>query len=187
MSKEWYILHTYAGYERKIEQAIRVLLERGSLSSDVITDLSIPEETVTSTTKSGKKKESKKVFLPGYLLVEMDLPELGWREICSKLKRIPGVSGFLGTVGGNTRPIPISTDEAKEILQKTGEIKSDKSSSMSRVYSIGDKVKITEGPFGSFSGTVGEIMPDKNKLRIMVTIFGRITPVEVDVSQVELI
>ena len=93
----------------------------------------------------------------------------------------------MGTVGGNTRPIPISTDEAKEILQKTGEIKSDKSSSMSRVYSIGDKVKITEGPFGSFSGTVGEIMPDKNKLRIMVTIFGRITPVEVDVSQVELI
>ena len=118
MSKEWYILHTYAGYERKIEQAIRVLLERGSLSSDVITDLSIPEETVTSTTKSGKKKESKKVFLPGYLLVEMDLPELDWREICSKLKRIPGVSGFLGTVGGNTRPIPISTDEAKEIHTK---------------------------------------------------------------------
>lgn len=187
MAKEWYILHTYAGYERKIEQAIRVLLERGGLSSDVITDLSIPEETITSTTKTGKKKETKKVFLPGYLLVEMDLPELGWREVCSKLKRIPGVSGFLGTTGGNARPVPISADEAKEILQKTGEIKSDKTSLKSHVYNAGDKVKIIDGPFVSFSGTVGEIMPDKNKLRVLVTIFGRITPVEVDASQIELI
>lgn len=187
MAKEWYILHTYAGYERKIEQAIRVLLERGNLSSDIITDVSVPEETISTTTKTGKKKETKKVFLPGYLLVEMDLPELGWREICAKLRRINGVSGFLGAINANSRPVPISSDEAKGILQKTGEIKSDKSFAFSHAYAVGDKVKITDGPFDSFSGTVGELMAEKNKLKVMVTIFGRITSVEVDVSQVELI
>lgn len=187
MAKEWYILHTYAGYERKIQHAIRMLIEHGSLSSDVITDISVPEETVQTSTKTGKKKTTKKNFMPGYLLVEMDLPEMGWREICSTIKRVPGVSGFLGTTGGNTRPMPISADEAKEILQKTGEIKSDKTYAISRTYEIGDKVKMTAGPFASFSGTVGEVMPDKSKLRVMVTIFGRTTPVEVDISQVELI
>ena len=116
----------------------------------------------------------------------MDLPELGWKDVCSKIKRIQGVSGFLGTTGG-AKPVPISSDEAKNILQKTGEIKSDKAYAVSHSYSVGDKVKISTGPFASFSGTVGEIMPDKSKLRIMVTIFGRTTPVEVDMTQVELI
>lgn len=183
MAKEWYVLHTYAGYERKIEQAINTLIERGNLSADVITDISVPEEVV----KVSNKKTSKKNFLPGYLLVEMELPDYGWREICSKIRRIQGVNGFLGTTGGNSKPVPISAEEAKQILQKTGEIKSDKSYSVSHNYNIGDKVKISDGPFATFSGTVSEVMADKNKLRVMVKIFGRATPVEVDMSQVELI
>lgn len=182
MSKEWYVLHTFAGYERKIEQAIRNLIERGNISSDVISDISIPEEEI----KVNNKKTKKKNFLPGYLLIEMDLPELGWRDICSTIKRIQGVSGFLGTTG-YSKPVPISDEEAKVILQKTGEIKADKTFSTTHSYNIGDKVKISEGSFASFSGTVGEVMPDKNKLRVMVKIFGRAAPVEVDMSQVELI
>ena len=183
MSKEWYVLHTYAGYERKIEQAIRTLIERGNLSSDVITDISVPEEVV----KISNKKTKKKNFLPGYLLVEMELPEQGWREICAKIRKIQGVSGFFGTTGGNSKPVPISAEEAKTILQKTGEIKADKAYTTSRTYNIGDMLKITDGPFASFSGTVSEVMADKNKLRVMVKIFGRATPVEVDISQVEII
>lgn len=187
MAKEWYILHTYAGYERKIEKTIRILIERGNLSGDVITDISVPEEVVRVSTKSGKKKETKKNFMPGYLLVEMELPERGWREVCSKIKRIQGVSGFLGATGGGSKPVPISAEEAKQILQKAGEIKSDKTFVAAHSYDVGDKVKITDGPFATFSGTVGEVLPDKNSLWVMVSIFGRETPVEVNLEQIELI
>lgn len=186
MAKEWYILHTYSGYENKIEKTIRTLIERGNIPEDIINDIKVPEETIVENTKEGKKKTTKKKFLPGYLLVEMDLPDLGWKDVCSKINRIQGVSGFLGAEG-NSRPRPISADEAKEILQKTGEIKADKSSLSFQSFSVGDKVKIIEGPFASFLGTVDEVMSDKNKLRVLVAIFGRTTPVEVEMNQVELV
>ncbi|PIE97844.1 MAG: transcription termination/antitermination factor NusG [Treponema sp.] len=186
MSKEWYILHTYSGYENKIERTIRMMIDRGHIPAEIITDMTVPEETVVENTKGGKKKTSKRKFLPGYLLVEMNLPDYGWKDVCAKIKKIQGVSGFLGSTG-NSKPFPISAEEAKSILQKTGEIKTDKASVSLQNFSIGDKVKITDGPFASFSGSVGEIMPDKTKLRVMVAIFGRTTPVEVEMNQVELI
>jgi transcriptional antiterminator NusG len=184
MSKSWYIVQTYAGYENKIERTIRTKLEECELDSAVVTDVKVPVEEVVEITKDGKKRTRKNKFLPGYIMLEMDLPSIGWKNTCSVIRSIQGVNGFVGT-NPNERPRPISSDEAKNILQKAGEIKGEKSVRIKQIYSIGDQVKITEGPFATFSGAVEEIYADKSKLRVMVQIFGRATPVEVDFTQVE--
>ncbi len=187
MAKSWYILHTYSGYENKIERTIRALIDRGVIPADIICDMKIPEEEVIEN-KNGKKKNVKRKFLPGYMLVEMDLPEdrRGYTQVCGEIRKIQGVTGFLGSVG-NEKPQAISADEAREILQKTGEIKSDKNLRVIQNFSEGQKVKIIDGAFASFTGTVDEVMADRNKLRVMVEIFGRTTPVEVEMTQVEII
>ncbi len=182
MSKQWYVLHTYSGYENKIEKTIRRLMEDGELES-AVTDIKVPAEQVVEV-KEGKKKVSMKKFLPGYILLEMDLPDLGWKQICSKIRRINGVTGFVGS-GAGFKPQPISAEEARAILQKTGEIKGDKGLKPKQSFSAGEAVRIVEGPFESFTGTVEEVNLEKGKLRVTVGIFGRSTPVEVDFLQVE--
>lgn len=184
MAREWYILHIFSGYENRIERAINALVDRGEVPVGIITDVKIPEEEYTEV-KDGKRKVVKRKFLPGYILVEMDLPALNWKAVCTSIKKIQGVTGFLGVVG-NAKPQPISSEEAKRILQKSGEIKGEKSRS-AEIYREGQQVKIIEGPFDTFTGTIEEVMSDRNKLRVMVAIFGRTTPVEVDMLQVELI
>ena len=184
MAKGWYILHTYAGYENRIEKEIRSLMESGDYSS-VVFDVRIPQEEVVEI-KSGKKRSSTRKILPSYILVEMDLPDTGWKDTCSAIRRINGVTGFVGTAA-NVKPRPISADEARSIFQKTGEIKGDKASRIVQSFAVGEAVKITGGPFVSFSGTIEEVSPDRGKLRVTVEIFGRATPVEVDLLQVEKI
>ena len=120
------------------------------------------------------------------MLVEMNLPEVGWKQVCAEIRKIQGVSGFLGAAG-NEKPQPISADEAKEILQKSGEIKSDKNLRVVQNFNEGQHVKIIDGAFASFTGTIDEVIADKNKLRVMVAIFGRTTPVEVEMNQAEII
>lgn len=183
MSKGWYIVHTYTGYENKIERTLRTKIEEGELDSSVVTEIKVPVEEVIEI-KDGKRKSRKNKFLPGYIMLEMDLPDIGWKTVCSTIRSVQGVTGFVGT-NPNERPRPISNDEARNILQKSGDIKGEKNVRIKQIYSIGDQVKINEGPFASFSGVVEEIYADKNKLRVMVQIFGRATPVEVDISQVE--
>ena len=124
MSKNWYIVHTYTGYEKKILRTVNQMLEAGELDSNIITDVKVPEEEVVEI-KDGKKKSKRVNFMPGYLMVELDLPELGWKETCSGLRRIQGVTGFVGT-NPNERPRCISAAEAKNLLQKIGVIKSEK-------------------------------------------------------------
>lgn len=183
MAKGWYILHTYSGYEGKIEKTIRSLIENSDLSSDVVLDVKVPVEDVVEV-KDGKKKFVTKKFLPGYIMIELDLPDLGWKNTCSVIRRIQGVTGFVGT-NSNERPRPISGEEAKALLQKAGEIKGDKAPRMKQNFAIGEQVKVIDGPFASFTGTIEEVNLEKNKLRVMVGIFGRATPVEVDLLQVE--
>ena len=183
MAKGWYIVHTYTGYENKIERTIRTKLEEGELDSAVITEVKVPVEEVIEI-KDGKRKSRKNKFLPGYIMLEMDLPDIGWKSVCSAIRSIQGVTGFVGT-NPNQRPRPISNDEVRNILQRSGDIKGEKTVRIKQAYNIGDQVKINEGPFASFSGAVEEIYPDKSKLRVMVQIFGRATPVEVDITQVE--
>jgi len=183
MAKGWYVVHTYTGYENKIERTIRTKIEEGEIDSSVVSDVKVPVEELIEI-KDGKKRSRKNKFLPGYIMLEMDLPDIGWKAICSSIRSIQGVTGFVGT-NPNQRPRPISNDEARNILMKSGDIKGEKSARIVQAYNVDDQVKINEGPFASFSGVVEEIYPDKSKMRVMVQIFGRATPVEVDITQVE--
>jgi transcriptional antiterminator NusG len=183
MATGWYVLHTYSGYENKIEKTIRLMIEQGDLEREVVRDVKVPSEEVVEV-RDGKKRTMTKKFLPGYILVEMDLPELGWKQTCSQIKKIQGVTGFVGTPA-NKRPNPLTGDEARAILMKAGEIKGERAVRPRQSFAPGEQVKIVDGPFESFTGTIEEVNPEKNKLKVMVGIFGRSTPVEVDLLQVE--
>ncbi len=184
MAQTWYIVHTYTGYEAKIERTIRMMLDAKELDPEVVLDVKVPVKEIVEV-KDNKKKVRKDKFLPGYIMLNLNLPDLGWKKICSAIRHIEGVTGFVGT-NPSDRPRPISVSEATRLLEQTGEIKAEKESAVSS-YEIGNQVKITDGPFATFSGSVEEILADKNKLRVVVEIFGRQTPVEVDVTQVERI
>ena len=186
MARCWYILHTYTGYEGKIERSIRSLLEKQEISSDVVLDVRVPVEEVVEI-KDGKKRTRNNKFLPGYIMLEMDLPEIGWKDTCAKLYKIQGVTGFVGNVSRSNRPMPITKDEAMNLLQKSGVIKGEKSVKIKQSYAVGDMVKINDGPFASFSGNIEEVNDEKDKLIVNVQIFGRATPVEVSMLQVERI
>jgi len=183
MAKGWYVLHVYSGYENKIEKTIRMMMENGDIDKDVVNDIKVPCEEVVDV-RDGKRRVSSKKFLPGYILVEMELPMEGWKATCSAIRRINGVTGFVGTPA-QKRPQPISKDEAQAIMQKTGELKGDRILKPRQAFAAGEQVKIIEGPFESFAGVIEEVNQEKNKLKVMVGIFGRATPVEVDMLQVE--
>jgi len=184
MARSWYILHTYTGYEGKIERSIKTLIEKNEIDPAVVLDVRVPVEEIVEI-KDGKKKVKNNKFLPGYIMLEMDLPEIGWKETCLKLYRIQGVTGFVGNVSRNNRPFPITTDEAKNLLMKSGVIKGEKQVHVRQSFNVGDQVKITDGPFASFTGTIKEISVEKEKLSVEVQIFGRPTPVELSYLQAE--
>lgn len=181
MARGWYVLHTYSSYELKIEKTLRLMMEDGSLEGAVL-DVKVPSEQVAEV-KDGKKRVRTQRVLPGYILIEMDLP-LNWKSVCTKIRKIQGVTGFVGSAP-DARPNPISAEEARGLLQRMGEIKGDAVVRPKQSYSVGEQVRIIDGPFESFTGTVEEVYPDKSKLKVMVGIFGRNTPVEVEVLQVE--
>ncbi|MDR0998213.1 MAG: transcription termination/antitermination protein NusG [Treponema sp.] len=183
MATGWYVLHTYSGYEKKIEKTIRMMIENGELDKEIVRNIKIPSEEVVEV-RDGKKRTQTRKILPGYILVEMDLPDLEWKTACSRIKKIQGVTGFVGTPA-DRKPQPLSGDEARSILQKSGEIKGERPVRTRQSFSSGEQVKIIDGPFGSFTGTIEEVNLEKNKLKVMVGIFGRNTPVEVDILQVE--
>ena len=185
MATGWYVLHTYSGYENKIEKLIRIMTEKGELDKEVVRDVKVPSEEVVEV-RDGKKRTQSRKFLPGYILVEMDLPDIGWKITCSKINKIQGVTGFVGTLA-DRKPTPLSGDEARGILQKSGEIKGERPVRARQSYVTGEQVKIVDGPFESFTGTIEEVNQEKNKLKVMVGIFGRNVPVEVDLLQVEKI
>jgi transcriptional antiterminator NusG len=160
------------------------MMEDGLLETAVL-DIKVPSEQVVEI-KEGKKKITTKKFLPGYILLEMDLPDLGWKTVCSGIRKIQGVTGFVGSSAA-AKPQPISQEEARSILQKVGDIKGDKTLKPKQSFTVSEQVRIIEGPFESFTGTVEEVNIEKGKLRVMVGIFGRATPVEVDFLQVEKI
>jgi transcriptional antiterminator NusG len=185
MARSWYILHVYSGYENKIEKTVHMMVDSGDLSRDIVTDIKVPTEEVTDV-KDGKKKTVTRKILPGYILVEMDLPDNGWKATCSGIRKISGVTGFVGSNPSN-KPQPIPSEEVKRILQRSGELKGERQVRMKQTYAQGEQVKIIEGPFESFSGVIEEVNAEKNRLKVMVGIFGRSTPVEVDMAQVEKI
>jgi transcriptional antiterminator NusG len=184
MAKGWYVVHTYSGYENKVQKHVNKLVEEGSLA-DYVFNVKVPAEEVVEV-RDGKRRVTSKKFLPGYIMIEMDLPDNNWKQICSAIRQIPGVTGFVG-FSRNQRPQAISAEEAREVLQRAGEIKSEKVLKPRQTFTEGETVRINDGPFDSFTGTIEEINLEKGKLRVMVGIFGRSTPVELDFLQVEKI
>ena len=185
MAKGWYIINTEPGYEFKVKGKLRSLITRGDLSSDIVLDVKVPLEDVIEI-KDGRKKISSKKLFPDYVMVLLDLPDLMWKDTCTIILKIYGVIGFLGTTP-NERPRPISDNKAKSFLYGSCEGKDDITIKNNCSFSVGDQVKVIEGAFASFTGTVEEVNLEKSKLRVTVSIFGRATPVELDFSQVELI
>ena len=174
MSKSWYIIHTYSGFERKVKESLESRVKAFGME-DKIGQVLIPTETVVEM-RGGKKVESARMFFPGYVLVEMEMDDNVWHAV----KSTPRVTGFVGS--GQT-PTPLSDEEVNQILHHaaTGTERAKPKLSFEK----GEIVKIVDGPFANFTGTVEEVNLDRNTLKVMVTIFGRATPVELDFLQVE--
>ena len=171
---KWYIIHAYSGFERKVKESLQGRIEAFGLQQR-IGRIEIPTEPVTEIV-NGKKKTTEKVFLPGYVLVEMDLDNDLWHVI----KNTPRVTGFLGT---GDKPVSLSEEEVGSILFRT-DVSSEKPR-MKIKFEKNESVRITEGPFANFNGLVDEINEDRETLKVMVTIFGRSTPVELEFGKVE--
>jgi transcriptional antiterminator NusG len=173
---KWYIIHAYSGFERKVRESIEGRVQAFGLQ-DRIGRVLIPTEPVTEL-RNGKKYTIERVFLPGYVLVELDLDD----EIWHMLKNTPRVTGFLGT---GDKPVALSEEEVRSILFRT-DVSRDRPRQKVK-FEKGESVKITEGPFANFNGVVDEVNEDRATLKVMVTIFGRSTPVELEFSKVEKI
>ena len=167
---KWYVVHTYSGYENTVKATIEKTVETRHLE-ELIHIVSIPMETVTELTDNGPKTYERKVF-PGYVLVKMIMTDEAWYII----KNVRGVTGF---VGSGTKPTPLTEEEVLQLGVEKHEIVVG--------YDVGDSVKITDGPLTSFIGVVDMLDIDKNKVRVIVSMFGRETPVELELDQVETV
>lgn len=172
--KNWYIIHTYSGFEQKVADSLRGRAQAFGFS-DKIGQILIPTEEVVEL-RAGKKVTSKRLLYPGYVLVQMEMNDQLWHEV----KNTPRVTGFVG--GGNS-PVPLTAEEVNSILYR--QATSAERPRPKMTFEKNETVRITEGPFANFSGKIDEINPERNTLRVLVTIFGRATPVELDFLQVE--
>ena len=184
MAMGWYVLQALTSQESKIEKYIQSIINSGKFDG-ILNSVKVPSETVVEI-RNGKKRNVNKKFLPGYVLVEMDLPREDWKDVCSELRALQGVTGFVG-YSKKDKPQPISKEEARSILQRSGDIKSDVKFQVREGYKVGEELKIISGPFETFTGRVDQILSGQNKLRVMVAIFGRDTPVELEFDEVERI
>ena len=172
MTKNWYVVHTYSGYEEKVKLSIEDKVEKKDLKGK-ITRILIPTEKVIEL-RAGKKRESDKKFYPGYILVEMDLDDETWHLVRST----PRVTGFVG----GTKPVPIPEEEVEIILQQ---LEKGPAPQVKTQFQKAENVRIIDGPFTNFVGYVDEVDMDHGRLKVMVSIFGRQTPVELHFFQVE--
>jgi|SRR5579863_313661 len=173
-TKHWYIIHTYSGFERKVAESLRTRAEAFGFSEQ-IGQILIPEEEVVEL-RNGKKVTSKRLLYPGYVVVQMEMNDELWHRV----KDTPRVTGF---VGGGQTPVPLSADEINKMLYRQTTAAERPRPKMT--FEKGEQVRIIDGPFANFQGKVDEINPERNTLRVLVTIFGRATPVELDFLQVE--
>jgi len=173
---KWYILHAYSGFERKVKESLESRIQAFGLESK-FGRIMIPTEPVTETV-NGKKRTIERVFLPGYVLIEMELDNQIWHII----KETPRVTGFLGT---GDKPVALSEEEISSLLNRSDEAK-EKPRQKIR-FEKNESVRITDGPFANFNGIVDEVNEDRETLKVMVTIFGRSTPVELEFGKVEKI
>ena len=174
MGKEWYIVHTYSGFEAKVKESLRQRAEAAGMEA-LIEEVLIPTEEVVEM-REGKKTTSKRKFFPGYVLVRMELTDDTWHVV----RNTPKVTGFVGT--GN-KPVPLREEEVDRIINQVS-VAAEKPKPKLE-FRINETVRIIDGPFSNFTGEVEEVNEDRSTLKVMVTIFGRATPVELDFLQVE--
>jgi len=175
MAKNWYVVHTYSQFEKSVQRALNERIQREGMQ-DKFGQILVPVEEVVEL-KSGQKSISERKFFPGYVLVEMEMTDETWHLV----KSTPKVTGFLG--GTAMKPTPISEKEVQSIMQQMQEgVEKPKPKVL---FEIGEAVRVREGPFTDFHGSVEDVNYDKSKLRVSVTIFGRATPVELEFGQVE--
>ena len=172
--KQWFIVHTYSGFEDRVKETLRQRAEALDMG-EAIGEIEVPTETIVEY-RSGKKKETERKFFPGYILVEMEMSDAAWHLV----KNTPKVTGF---VGSGKRPTPLSQDEVDKILEQV--VSAKEKPKPKYIFDKAEPVKIIDGPFNNFTGVVDEVNLDRNTLKVMVTIFGRQTPVELDFSQVQ--
>lgn len=173
IEKKWYVVHTLSGQEHKVKEILENSIKTQNMQ-EFIPEILIPTENV-SEVKGGKKSITKRKFFPGYILVNMAFTEETWHLV----RQTPGIIGFVGS----GTPVPLKEDEIKDILDQI-EAKKEKVKPKV-IFEKGEIIKVTDGPFLNFNGTVDEVYPDKGKLKVLVQIFGRTTPVELEYWQVE--
>ncbi|CAM5778779.1 transcription termination/antitermination protein NusG [Brevibacillus borstelensis] len=175
MEKAWYVVHTYSGYENKVKTNLEKRVESMGMEDKIFRVLVPTEEEVE--TKDGKKRTVTKKVFPGYVLVEMVMTDDSWYVV----RNTPGVTGFVGSTGAGSKPTALRPEEADMILRQMGieipKIKVD--------FDLRDMVRVTDGPFSNRTGEIIEIHPDRQKVRVLVDIFGRETPVELDFTQIQ--
>jgi transcriptional antiterminator NusG len=175
MEKNWYVVHTYSGYENKVKANLEKRVESMGMQ-DKIFRVVVPEEEETDI-KNGKKKVTKKKVFPGYVLVEIVMTDDSWYVV----RNTPGVTGFVGSSGSGSKPTPLLDDEIAFILKRMGMMEKQ----IEVDFDLKESVKVTEGPFANFTGHIVELDKDKQKVKVLVNMFGRETPVELDFTQIE--
>jgi transcription termination/antitermination protein NusG len=173
---DWYVVHSYAGYENRVRSNLENRIQSLGME-DYIFQIEVPQEEVTEI-KNGQRKQVKRNVFPGYVLVRMDLTDESW----STVRNTPGVTGF---VGHTHRPSPLTLDEVEKILAPHPVKKSDKPEIRVVDFEVGESVTVMDGPFATLPASINEIMPEQQKLKVLVSIFGRETPVELSFSQVQ--
>ncbi len=174
MSKRWYVVHTYSQFEKSVQRALTERIARAGMQ-DLFGQILVPVEEVVEL-KAGQKKLSERKFYPGYVLVEMAMDDNVWHVV----KNTPRVTGFVGT---GQQPTPLSEEEVQHIVYKVAD--SREKPKLKVKFEKNETVRISEGPFATFTGIVDEVNEDRETLKVMVTIFGRSTPVELEFGQVE--
>ena len=172
--KHWYIIHTYSGFEAKVKDSLRQRADAMGMAS-AIEEILVPTEEIVEV-RDGKKRRKTRKFFPGYVLVKMEMSDDAWHVV----RNTPKVTGFVGT---GTNPVPLSEAEVARIVNQVS-VAAEKPKPV-LAFSVGDTVRIVDGPFSNFTGNVEEVNEDRSTLKVMVTIFGRATPVELEFLQVE--
>ncbi len=174
MVKQWYIIHTYSGFEDRVQKTLEQRVEALGMQ-EFFGEVQVPTETVVEV-KNGKKREVRRKFFPGYVLVEMEMTDDAWHLV----RNTPKVTGF---VGAGKKPTPLTEEEVNQILHQS--VATQEKPRPTEVFDKGEKIRIADGPFASFNGVVEEVNFDRSTVKVMVTIFGRETPVEIEFRQVQ--